>query len=62
MELTAAKITELRTRKGWSKSELARQSGLHVSTVSQIENGRLAPYPGQIAKLEKAFGLEPEKA
>ena len=44
-----------RERLGLSKSAFGRESGLHVSTVSQIENGRLKPYPGQMKKIVEAF-------
>lgn len=44
-----------RERLGISKSALAREAKMHVSTVSQIETGRLVPYPAQVAKLEKAL-------
>ena len=33
----------------------AGEAGLHVSTISQIENGHLVPYPGQIRKILAAF-------
>lgn len=55
MELTREQITEKRERLGLSKSAFGRESGLHVSTVSQIENGRLVPYPGQMRKIIDAF-------
>ena len=46
-------------RKRGSFSEFARLSGLHVSSVSQIVNGRLRPYPGQV---EKSFMRSDGKA
>lgn len=55
MELTREEITFRRERLGLSKSAFGRESGLHVSTVSQIENGRLKPYPGQMKKIVEAF-------
>ena len=57
-------MTTIRThreRRGWSRAELARRSGLNASTVSCIENGRLKPYPGQMAKLADAFGVRLEQ-
>ena len=45
-------------RKHGSFSEFARRSGLHVSSVSQIVNGRLRPYPGQVEKIDHALGWE----
>ena len=50
-------IQRHRERRGWSRAELARRSGLNASTVSCIENGRLKPYPRQLAKLADAFGV-----
>lgn len=55
MELTREQITEKREMLGLSKSAFGREAGLHVSTVSQIENGRLVPYPGQMKKIVDAF-------
>lgn len=31
---------------------------MHVSSVSQIANGRLRPYPGQVRKIVAAQGWE----
>lgn len=55
MELSRFEITQRRERLGLSKSAFGRESGLHVSTISQIENGHLVPYPGQIKKMIAAF-------
>lgn len=51
-------MTTERKRKAppWSQSELARRSGLAAPTVSQIESGRLRPYPIQLEKLAAALG------
>ena len=55
MELTKEQITARRERLGLSKFAFGRESGLHVSTISQIENGHLVPYPGQVKKMLAAF-------
>ena len=55
MDLTKEQITERRERLGLSKSAFSREAGLHVSTVCQIENGRLIPYPGQMKKIVETF-------
>lgn len=39
-------------------SGLAREAGMHVSSISQIESGRLSPYPGQVAKIAAALGWD----
>lgn len=55
-------ITEERKRQGLSMSALAAKAGMHISSVSQIENGHLVPYPGQMKKLSKALEWdEPEE-
>lgn len=48
-------MTELRTEQGLSMSALARKAEMHVSSISQIEGGRLRPYPGQIKKIADAL-------
>ncbi|MBR3316912.1 MAG: helix-turn-helix transcriptional regulator [Atopobiaceae bacterium] len=53
--LTREQITMRREELGLSKSAFGREANLHVSTVSQIESGRLVPYPGQIKKIVAAF-------
>ena len=61
--MTREEITRRREALGLSKSAFAREANLHFTTVSQIENGRLVAYPGQMAKIEQAFArLEAEKA
>ena len=55
MELSRFEITKRREQLGLSMSAFGRESGLHVSTISQIENGHLVPYPGQIKKILTAF-------
>lgn len=48
-------ITVLREAKGWTRSELARQSGLHRSQITLFESGRMIPYPSQLDKLATAL-------
>jgi len=49
------RIIEERKRRGWSQSELARRAGMHNSTVSLIEHGRMTPYQSQLDKLAGAL-------
>jgi len=51
------RLTTERTRRGWSRSELARRAHMNPSTVSLIEAGRLVPYPSQLRKLAKALRI-----
>lgn len=48
-------VTRRRKALGLSMSKLSHESGLHLSTISAIENGRLVPYPSQAEKLRAAF-------
>ena len=52
------RLIEERNQRGWSRAELARRAGMHPSTVSLIESGRLVPYPSQLDKLAAALGLK----
>ena len=52
-----ATLTELRKTKRWSQAELGRRSGIHPASISQIESGRLRPYPGQMRKLSEALSV-----
>lgn len=45
-----------------SFNEFARRSGLHVSSVSQIVNGRLHPYPGQVEKIVNTLNWKGDPA
>ena len=51
-------LTKERKNRGLSMSELARNACMHVSSISQIEGGRLQPYPGQVKKITKALNWE----
>ena len=53
--LTREQIAVRRERLGLTKSAFGREARLHVSTISQIESGRLVPYPAQLEKIAAAF-------
>ena len=55
-------LTQERESAGLSKAALARKADMHPTTVTQIENGRLLAYPGQMAKLAKALGWDGDPA
>ena len=56
------KLTKERTRRGWSRAELARRANLNAATVGLIEAGRFRPYPVQLAKLARALGVPEAEA
>ena len=51
-------MKKLRKEKGWSGSRLAREAEMNQSSISQIENGRINPYPIQIEKIAKALNWQ----
>jgi len=51
----------MRRKKGWSQSELGRRAGVHPASISQIESGRLNPYPIQLEKIADALEVDAEK-
>jgi len=48
-------MTKIRKQNGWSQSVLSHRSGVHVSTISNIERGRLNPWPGQRSNIARAL-------
>jgi transcriptional regulator with XRE-family HTH domain len=42
-KLIGLRIVELRTKKGWSQSDLARACGKDRQAIEKIENGRVNP-------------------
>lgn len=55
-------MTRIRKQNGWSQSVLSHRSGVHVSTISNVERGRLSPWPGQRARLARALGWPEDRA
>lgn len=56
------RLTIERKRRDWSQSELARQSGVHATSISLIENRRFVPGPAQLSKLQVALGIREQDA
>lgn len=52
--------SELNKRQ-WSKAELARRSGIHVTTISRILHGHLEPSVSACEAIANALGMKPEK-
>ena len=48
-------IKKARIEQNKSQNALAREAGMHPSTISLIENGSMKPYPGQADRLAKAL-------
>lgn len=56
------KITRLREGRGWSKLELSRRTKISPADITRIEQGRFIPYPGQLRRLAKVFGISGSEA
>lgn len=52
------RLTQVRERRGWSKSELGRRSGVALSTISNLEGGKVFPFAGWKKKLAAALGVD----
>lgn len=66
MELTAQKDVFIRNLKllkahaGYSQTDLANATGLHLATIQKIERGFNLPSDTSLKLIAKAFGYEPE--
>lgn len=58
MAHVGGQIRLLREEKGWTQPRLSVETGLAVSGISQIENGRRNPNAATLAKLARALGVE----
>jgi transcriptional regulator with XRE-family HTH domain len=54
-------IKEERTQRGWTQIDLSYHSRVPASEISKIECGRLKPSPGQIERIARALGVQPEQ-
>jgi transcriptional regulator with XRE-family HTH domain len=48
-------MTQMREKRGWSKSELARRTGIGLTEICRIESGKIYPYPGWRKKIAAAL-------
>lgn len=60
-EAFARKVYQLMLKKGWRQSELAREAGLPRDAVSVYLRAQSLPTKGNLAKLAKALGVEPDE-
>jgi transcriptional regulator with XRE-family HTH domain len=53
----AARLRQLRERKGWTQQQLADALGKHKSLVSDLEQGRYSPNWTTVVALSQALGV-----
>jgi len=51
------RIKAERLRRGWTQTDVAYKARSSAAEVSRIETGRFHPYPGQIKRLVRVFGI-----
>lgn len=56
-KLIGLKIVELRTKKGWSQSDLAREAGKDRQAIEKLENGRVNPTLYSLLEIADALGV-----
>lgn len=55
-----ALVRQLRDERGWTQEQLAREAGITVTSVSNLERGATQlPNAETVERLAAAFGLEP---
>ena len=55
MPVTSAQVRMARAALNWTVRDLAKATGLHRNTVTNIEVGRYAGDPGSLALIEKVL-------
>ena len=51
------RIVELRSRKGWTQSDLARACGKDRQALEKLENGKVNPTIYSLLEISKALGI-----
>jgi transcriptional regulator with XRE-family HTH domain len=49
-----------RQQRGWNQTVVAFRAKMSISDISRIETGRMRPYPDQLKRLGKLFGVDGE--
>ncbi len=55
------RIVELRTKKGWSQSDLARACNKDRQAMEKLENGKVNPTLYSLLEISKALGVALDK-
>ena len=57
MSVTSERITALREQRGWSKTYVAKNLGLNLSTYANYEYGNREPDIKTLADIAELFGV-----
>ncbi len=55
------RIVELRSKKGWTQSDLARACGKDRQALEKLENGKVNPTIYSLLEISKALGISLSK-
>ena len=56
-KLIGQRVIELREKKGWSQSDLAREAGKDRQAIEKIENGKVNPTVYSLLEIVKALDV-----
>lgn len=57
----ATRLKQVREERGLSQHAVARQAGIHPSTLSRLEAGKMYAYPGWKRRLAVTLGVDEEE-
>lgn len=57
-KLLGLRIVELRQKRGWSQSDLARASGKDRQAIEKLENGKVNPTLYSLSEIAKALEIK----
>lgn len=57
-KLIGLKIVEIRKKKGWSQSDLARASGKDRQAIEKLENGKVNPTLYSLSEIADALEIK----
>jgi len=52
------RVIELRTKKGWNQSDLARECGKDRQAIEKLENGKVNPTIYSLYEISKALKVD----
>jgi putative transcriptional regulator len=56
-KLIGQRVVELRTKKGWSQADLARETGKDRQAIEKLENGKVNPTLYSLLEIAKAMNV-----